>query len=47
MKLKSFSAQASIAIENAKLFDEVLNVKNYSVIIELNVFSTSFRILNV
>lgn len=30
MKLKSFSAQASIAVENAKLFDEVLNVKNYS-----------------
>ncbi len=29
-KLKSFSSQSSIAIENAKLFDEVLNVKNYS-----------------
>ena len=29
-KLKSFSSQAAIAVENAKLFDEVLNVKNYS-----------------
>ncbi|MGM0601235.1 MAG: GAF domain-containing protein, partial [Candidatus Rifleibacteriota bacterium] len=29
-KLRSFSAQASIAIENAKLFREVLNMKNYS-----------------
>lgn len=29
-KLKTFSAQAAIAIENAKLFDEVLNMKNYS-----------------
>lgn len=29
-KLRSFSAQASIAIENAKLFNEVLNMKNYS-----------------
>ncbi|HNW35986.1 MAG TPA: adenylate/guanylate cyclase domain-containing protein, partial [Candidatus Ozemobacteraceae bacterium] len=28
--LKTFSAQAAIAIENAKLFDEVLNMKNYS-----------------
>jgi len=29
-KLRSFSAQASIAIENAKLFNEVLNANNYS-----------------
>lgn len=29
-KLRSFSAQATIAIENAKLFNEVLNMKNYS-----------------
>lgn len=29
-KLKTFSSQAAIAIENAKLFDEVLNMKNYS-----------------
>ncbi|MEW6710449.1 MAG: adenylate/guanylate cyclase domain-containing protein [Candidatus Riflebacteria bacterium] len=29
-KLRSFSAQASIAIENAKLFNEVFNMKNYS-----------------
>ncbi len=29
-KLRAFSAQAAIAIENAKLFDEVLNMKNYS-----------------
>ena len=27
-KLRNFSAQAAIAIENAKLFDEVLNMKN-------------------
>ncbi len=29
-KLRSFSAQATIAIENAKLFNEVLNANNYS-----------------
>ncbi len=29
-KLRSFSSQASIAIENAKLFDEVLKMKNYN-----------------
>jgi adenylate cyclase len=29
-KLRAFSAQAAIAIENAKLFDEVLNIKNYN-----------------
>lgn len=29
-RLKAFSAQASIAIENAKLFDAVLNMKNYN-----------------
>ncbi len=29
-KLRTFSAQASIAIENAKLFNEVLNMKNYN-----------------
>lgn len=29
-RLKAFSAQASIAIENAKLFDDVLNIKNYN-----------------
>mgnify|MGYP003876848169 CR=1 FL=1 len=29
-RLKAFAAQASIAIENAKLFEEVLNVKNYN-----------------
>jgi adenylate cyclase len=29
-KLKTFSAQAAIALENAKLFDEVLNMKNYA-----------------
>ncbi|MBU1108249.1 MAG: GAF domain-containing protein [Candidatus Riflebacteria bacterium] len=29
-KLASFSSQASIAIENAKLFNEVLNAQNYS-----------------
>jgi adenylate cyclase len=29
-KLRAFSSQASIAIENAKLFDEVLNMKNYN-----------------
>lgn len=29
-RLKAFSAQASIAIENAKLFDDVLNMKNYN-----------------
>ncbi len=29
-RLSAFAAQASIAIENAKLFDEVLNMKNYN-----------------
>ncbi|PKK88570.1 MAG: adenylate/guanylate cyclase domain-containing protein [Candidatus Wallbacteria bacterium HGW-Wallbacteria-1] len=29
-RLRAFSAQASIAIENAKLFDQVLNIKNYN-----------------
>jgi adenylate cyclase len=29
-RLKAFSAQASIAIENAKLFDDVLNMRNYN-----------------
>jgi adenylate cyclase len=29
-KLRAFSSQASIAIENAVLFDEVLNMKNYN-----------------
>jgi adenylate cyclase len=29
-RLMAFSAQASIAIENAKLFEEVLNTKNYA-----------------
>jgi len=29
-RLKAFSAQASIAIENAKLFEDVLNIKNYN-----------------
>lgn len=29
-RLKAFSAQASIAIENAKLFEDVLNMKNYN-----------------
>lgn len=29
-RLRAFSAQAAIAIENAKLFDEVLNMKNYN-----------------
>ena len=29
-RLKAFSAQASIAIENAKLFEEVLNMRNYN-----------------
>lgn len=29
-KLRAFSSQASIAIENAKLFNEVLNMKNYN-----------------
>jgi adenylate cyclase len=29
-RLKAFSAQASIALENAKLFDEVLEMKNYN-----------------
>lgn len=29
-KMRAFSSQAAIAIENAVLFDEVLNVKNYN-----------------
>jgi len=29
-RLRSFSAQASISIENAQLFDDVLNMKNYN-----------------
>jgi adenylate cyclase len=29
-RLRAFSAQASIALENAKLFDEVLEMKNYN-----------------
>lgn len=29
-KLMAFSAQASIAIENAQLFEDVLNIKNYN-----------------
>ncbi len=29
-RLRAFSSQASIAIENAKLFDEVLTMKNYN-----------------
>ena len=29
-RLKAFTAQASIALENAKLFDDVQNMKNYS-----------------
>ncbi|MBF0320062.1 MAG: GAF domain-containing protein [Nitrospirae bacterium] len=29
-RLKAFSAQSSIAIENAKLFEEILNIKNYN-----------------
>lgn len=29
-RLRAFAAQASIAIENAKLFDQVLNIKNYN-----------------
>ncbi len=29
-KLRTFSGQAAIAIENAKLFDEVLSMKNYN-----------------
>ncbi len=29
-RLKAFTAQVSIALENAKLFDEVQNMKNYS-----------------
>ncbi len=29
-RLRAFAAQASIAIENAKLFDDVLNMKNYN-----------------
>ncbi|MFZ2961320.1 MAG: GAF domain-containing protein [Candidatus Ozemobacteraceae bacterium] len=29
-KLQTFSSQAAVAVENAKLFDEVLNMKNYN-----------------
>lgn len=29
-RLRAFSSQASIAIENARLFDDVLNMKNYN-----------------
>ncbi|MDM8525603.1 adenylate/guanylate cyclase domain-containing protein [Desulfococcaceae bacterium HSG8] len=29
-RLRAFSAQASIALENAKLFEDVLNMKNYN-----------------
>jgi adenylate cyclase len=29
-RLRAFAAQASIAIENARLFDDVLNMKNYN-----------------
>jgi len=29
-RLKAFSAQASIALENARLFEDVLNMKNYN-----------------
>lgn len=29
-RLKAFSAQASIAIENAKLFEDILNMRNYN-----------------
>ena len=29
-RLRAFSAQASIAIENAQLFEEVVRVKNYN-----------------
>ena len=29
-RLKAFTAQVSIALENAKLFDEVQNMKNYN-----------------
>ncbi len=29
-RLRAFSAQAAIALENAKLFDDVLNMKNYN-----------------
>ena len=29
-RLRSFSAQASVSIENAQLFDDVLNMKNYN-----------------
>ncbi len=29
-RLRAFSAQTSVAIENAKLFDEVMNIKNYN-----------------
>jgi len=29
-RLRAFSSQASVAIENAQLFDEVLNMKNYN-----------------
>lgn len=29
-KLKAFTAQVSVALENAKLFDDVQNMKNYA-----------------
>lgn len=44
-KLRAFSAQAAVAIENAKLFDEVLNMKNYNECI-LESLSTGVVTLN-